>query len=68
MATSLRGELTNARQIEEKFEFTNNDMVLGVAEYMNVQSNDEIQQIKKSLSPVLLNSVAASVSVTKVSD
>lgn len=59
MATSLRGELTNATAIEEKFEFTNNDMVLAVAEYMNATNSDEIQQIKNSLSPVMLNSVAS---------
>ena len=57
--TSLRGELTNASAIEERFEFTNNEMVLGVANYLNTQSHDEIGHIKKSLSPVLLNSVAS---------
>ena len=57
--TSLRGELTNAAAIEEKFEFTNNEMVLGVANYLNTQNHDDIQHIKKSLSPVLLNSVSS---------
>lgn len=37
--TSLRGELTNAAAIEEKFEFTNNEMVLGVANYLNTQDH-----------------------------
>ena len=62
MNTSLRGELTNATAIEEKFEFTNNDMVMGVAEYLNATDHDEINAIKKSLAPVLLNSVASTVS------
>lgn len=44
--TSLRGELTNAAAIDEKFEFTNNDMVLGVANYLNTQNFDEIAHIK----------------------
>ena len=60
--TSLRGELTNASAVEEKFEFTNNDMVLGVANYLNTQNHDDIAHIKKSLSPVLLNSVSSTVS------
>lgn len=59
MNTSMRGELTNITSIEEKFEFTNNEMVLGIAEYLNANSSDEVQAIKKSLSPVLLNSVAS---------
>lgn len=62
MNTSLRGELTNATAMEEKFEFTNNDMVMGVAEYLNATDHDEINAIKKSLAPVLLNSVASTVS------
>lgn len=62
MNTSMRGELTNITSIEEKFEFTNNEMVLGIAEYLNANSSDEVQAIKKSLSPVLLNSVASTVS------
>ena len=45
-AASLRGELTNAAAIDEKFEFTNNDMVLGVANYLNTQNFDEIAHIK----------------------
>lgn len=57
MNTSLRGELTNASAVDEKFEFSNNDMVLGVANYLNTNDHDDIQQIKKSLTPVLLNSV-----------
>ncbi len=63
MNTALRGELTNTTAIEEKYEFTNNDMVMGVAEYLNATNHDEINAIKKSLSPVLLNSVASSVSL-----
>ena len=63
MNTSLRGELTNATALEEKFEFTNNDMVMGVAEYLNATDHDEINAIKKSLAPVLLNSVASTVSL-----
>ena len=65
MNTSLRGELTNATAIEEKFEFTNNDMVLGVAEYLNATDHDEVNAIKRSLEPVLLNSVASTVSPQK---
>lgn len=42
MATSMRGELTSKAETEEKYEFTNNDMVFSVADYMNVNSNDEI--------------------------
>ena len=34
-------------------------MVLGVANYLNTQNHDDIQHIKKSLSPVLLNSVSS---------
>lgn len=65
MKTSLRGELTNSSNVEERFEFTNNDMVMGVANYLNANCHDEIEQINKSLSPVLLNSVAANVSEHK---
>ena len=60
--TSLRGELTNATAIEEKFEFTNHDMVLAVADYLNTTSHEDISHIKKSLEPVLLNSVVSTVS------
>ena len=63
MTTSMRGELTSKASLEEKFNFTNNDMVLSVAESMNVNNNDEIEMIRKSLSPVLLNSVASTVSL-----
>ena len=39
--TSLRGELTSTQcAIEDKFEFTNNDMVLGVANYLNSNEHD----------------------------
>ena len=58
----MRGELTTASSVEEKFEFTNNDMVLGVANYLNTNDHDDIEQIKKSLTPVLLNSVSSTVS------
>ena len=60
--TSLRGELTNATAIEEKFEFTNHDMVLAVADYLNTTSHEDISHIKNSLAPVLLNSVVSTVS------
>ena len=40
--TSIRGELTSASKIEERFEFTNNDMVLGVANYLNACTHDDI--------------------------
>ena len=54
--------MTNAAAIEEKFEFTNHDMVLAVAEYLNTTSHEDISHIKNSLSPVLLNSVVSTVS------
>lgn len=68
MNTSLRGELTNASAVDEKFEFSNNDMVLGVANYLNTNDHDDIQQIKKSLTPVLLNSVVNTVSLPSLSE
>ena len=37
-------------------------MVLGVANYLNATNHEEIEMIKNSLSPVLLNSVASTVS------
>jgi len=62
MNTPLRGELTNHSEAEKRFEFTNNEMVLGVANYLNATNHEEIEMIKNSLSPVLLNSVASTVS------
>jgi len=62
MKTPLRGELTKSTETDRKYEFTNNQMVLGVADYLNVTNDEEIQLIKNSISPVLLNSVANSVS------
>ena len=55
--------MTSAISVEEKFEFTNNDMVLGVANYLNTNDHEDIAHIKKSLSPVLLNSVSSTVSI-----
>lgn len=43
MNTSMRGELTNINSVEEKFEFTNNDMILGVANYLNANTHDEVK-------------------------
>lgn len=63
MSIPLRGELTNASHVEKRFEFSNNEMVLGVAQYLNATNHEEIEMIKNSLSPVLLNSVASTVSV-----
>jgi len=62
MNTNMRGEMTSVAALEEKFEFTNNDMVLGLANYLNTTDHSEIDAIRKSLSPVLLNSVASTVS------
>ena len=63
MNTSLRGELTKgSSSADEKYEFTNNDMVMAVSNYLNATEHDDVQHIKNSLSPVLLNSVASSVS------
>ena len=59
MSTPIRGELTNPSMTEKKFEFSNNEMVLGVANYLNVTNHEEIEMIKNSLAPVLLNSVAS---------
>ena len=42
MNTSMRGELTNSNSVEEKFEFTNNDMILGVANYLNANDHEEV--------------------------
>ena len=58
MATSLRGELTNASQLEQRYELANSDMVLAVADYLKVTDNEEIRKISTSLTPVLINSVA----------
>jgi hypothetical protein len=58
----MRGEMTNVKALEDKFEFTNNDMVLGMANYLKTTDHSEIDAISKSLSPVLLNSVASTVS------
>ena len=51
--------MTNAASADERYEFTNNDMVLGVANYLNTNDHDDVASIKKSLSPVLINSVAS---------
>ena len=42
MQTSLRGELTSSAQVNERFEFTNNEMVLGVANYLNTNDHDDV--------------------------
>mmetsp|Transcript_37219 Transcript_37219/g.45449 ORF Transcript_37219/g.45449 Transcript_37219/m.45449 type:complete len:201 (-) Transcript_37219:637-1239(-) len=59
MSSPIRGELTNPTLTEKRYEFSNNEMVLGVANYLNVTNHEEIEMIKNSLSPVLLNSVAS---------
>ena len=42
MNTCMRGELTNSNSVEDKFEFTNNDMILGVANYLNANNQVEV--------------------------
>ena len=54
--------MTNQADSDKRFEFSNNEMVLGVANYLNATNHEEIEMIKNSLAPVLLNSVASTVS------
>ena len=61
MKSSLRGELTNVQQ-DDRFNLTNNDMVMAVADYLKVTDNEDVKKISDSISPVLLNCVTSSVS------
>ena len=61
MKSSLRGELTNQSD-DERFNLTNNDMVIAVAEYLKVTDNEDVRKISDSISPVLMNCVANTVS------
>ena len=60
MKTSMRGELTNTLVDDHNFELVHSDMVMAVAEYMNVTDNEDINKINLSITPVLVNSVAKS--------
>ena len=60
MKQSLRGELTSSLHQDHQFELANSDMVLAVANYLNVTDNEDINKINSSITPVLVNSVAKS--------
>ena len=60
MATSLRGELTNSAKIEQRYELANSDMVLAVADYLNVKDHEDIKKIDHCITPVFMNSIAQS--------
>ena len=63
MKSTLRGELTHNSH-QDRFSLTNSDMVMAIAEYLNVTEDEDMKKISDSISPVLLNSVASTVSDT----
>ena len=62
MSKNLRGELTDISHTKEKFSLTNNKMVMAIAKTLQVETFEDIKEINETITPVLINSVTATVS------
>ena len=67
MKTSMRGELTSQSQSDHAYELTNSDMVQAVANYLKASDSEDISQLNSCVTPILVNSVASTVSDAKLS-
>lgn len=56
MKKNLRGELTEMR-LKEKYSLKNNNMVMAIANFLNVDDYADIKEIHATISPVLVNSI-----------
>ena len=64
MKVNMRGELTGMAMNDHKFELTNSDMVQAVANFLKVSDNEDISKFNSCVTPILVNSVASTVSTT----
>lgn len=62
MTKNLRGELTDTSSTKEKFSLSNNKMVMAIAKTLQVETFEDIKEINETITPVLINSVTATVS------
>ena len=62
MKTNMRGELTDFGRAKDKYSLKNNKMVMAIADTLKVSDFDDMQQINKTITPVLINSVVSTVS------
>ena len=62
MGKNLRGELTDTSSTKEKFSLSNNKMVMAFAKTLQVETFEDIKEINETITPVLINSVTATVS------
>ena len=62
MKSSLRGELTNVSN-DDRFNLTNNEMVIAIADHLKVTDNEDVRKISNTIAPVLMNCVASNVSL-----
>ena len=62
MVKNLRGELTDTSSTKEKFSLSNNKMVMALAKTLQVETFEDIKEINETITPVLINSVTATVS------
>ena len=62
MGKNLRGELTDTSSTKEKFSLSNNKMVMAIAKTLQVETFEDIKEINETITPVLINSVTATVS------
>ncbi len=62
MSKNLRGELTDTSSTKEKFSLSNNKMVMAIAKTLQVETFEDIKEINETITPVLINSVTATVS------
>jgi lysophospholipase len=64
MMTNLRGELTMEGKQESAYSLKNNKMVQAIAKILEVTDSEEIKDINRTISPLLLNSVVATGNLT----
>jgi len=62
MSKNLRGELTDTTSIKDKFSLTNNKMVMAIANTLQAETFEDVKEINETITPVLINSITATVS------
>jgi hypothetical protein len=65
MMKNLRGELTDVKN-KDKYSMSNAKMVMAIAQSLNATDHESIKEIKEVLTPVLVNSIVATVSFTNL--
>jgi hypothetical protein len=59
LVSSMRGELTDIKQMKERFSLKNSNLVKAIAKVLNSQEGEDYRLISQTIQPVLVNSIAS---------